>query len=367
MKNKYYLGAIAFLGLALTACDGYKEPNPPAQSNPQLPVLELSDINVESELASSYDLISMVETGSKINLAKVSCSVEEGDYNFNANAYISADDFATYYPVAVTNEKVDAENVWQLYISPATLSEVYHQNITLDNEAATISLRYNLTTTYTTSYGTQVAIVGGSNNIYGPYSLTITPLEVEAPSEFYLYTPGASNGWSHASSQLLESSNDVTFTGFAYLSSDGFKFTSADNWDGINYGAGAEEGTLDTDPEAGNLTVDETGLYWCDVNIEELTYSATLINSVSLIGGFNDWGGDVELTPSDDFLVWTGTLVLESDSEWKFRMNNDWTINLGGTDNNLTNGGDNLSNEAGTYTVTLDLSKLPYSCTVVAE
>lgn len=368
MKKIYLYSLAAGLGLWLMACDGYKEPNPPSQYNPQLPILQLSDVNVTSALSTSaYDLTNLEETGTKIELASVSCDVLGTGYEFGALAYISNDDFETSYQVPVTSAKEDAENIWHFYISPSQLSEVYHENLSMGNEESTIELRYNLTTTYTTGNGTQTAIVGGSDNIYGPYSVTIIPIEVEQPSEFYLYTPGAANGWSQTASQLLVSTDNVNFSGFAYLSDEGFKFSSAENWDGTNYGAGTEEGTLDTDSEASNLTVSETGLYWCEVNTEDLTYTLTQIVSVSLIGGFNDWGGDVELTPSDDFLTWTGTLTLENDSEWKFRMNNEWDINLGGTDSDLTQGGDNLSNEAGTYTVTLDLSKLPYSCTVVAQ
>lgn len=179
----------------------------------------------------------------------------------------------------------------------------------------------------------------------------------------YLYTPGNSNGWSQNASQMLSTNDFVNYSGFVYLSGE-FKFTSQINWDGINFGQGAEEGTLSTD--GGNLNA-EPGLYWASVNINELTYSLTPITSISMIGDFNDWGGDVELTPSEDFLTWTGTLTLANAGGWKFRVNNDWAINLGGSDDNLVTNGDNLYNEAGTYTVTLELNKLPYSCSVEAE
>ena len=192
-------------------------------------------------------------------------------------------------------------------------------------------------------------------------NLSTLSYEISPIADFeYLYTPGNSNGWSQTASQKLFTSNYENYTGFAYLDG-GFKFTSADNWDGINYGAGEEEGTLST--TGGDLTADKS-LYWCDVNITELTYSLTPITAVGMIGDFNGWGGDAEMTPSEDYLIWTGTLTTTGGG-WKFRMNNDWAINLGGSYDNLVPNGADLSNEAGTYTVTLDLSKLPYSCTVV--
>lgn len=180
----------------------------------------------------------------------------------------------------------------------------------------------------------------------------------------YLYTPGNSNGWSQEDSQALYTSDYEYYHGYAYLNGE-FKFCSQLDWDGINYGAGATEGTLST--SGGNLEAEE-GLYWAEADIVTLTYSLTPITSISLIGSFNDWGGDVELTPSADYLTWTGTITFAADAEWKFRMNNDWAHNLGGNSfEDLTADGPNLSSTAGTYTITLDLSKLPYSCTVVAQ
>ncbi|MCH5224278.1 MAG: hypothetical protein J1E82_09575 [Muribaculaceae bacterium] len=179
----------------------------------------------------------------------------------------------------------------------------------------------------------------------------------------YLYTPGNSNGWDQLASQMLYTDNFINYHGFAYLDG-GFKFTSAPDWNGINYGAGEEEGTIST--SGGDLSA-EASLYWCDVNVDNLTYILTDITAVSMIGDFNDWNGDVELTPSDNYLIWTGTLTLENAGGWKFRMNNSWDINLGGTESNLVINGDNINSEPGTYIVTLDLSKLPYSFTILAQ
>ena len=48
-------------------------------------------------------------------------------------------------------------------------------------------------------------------------------------------------------------------------------------------------------------------------------------------------------------------------------MNDNWDYNLGGAIDNLVGGGDNLKSAAGSYTVTLDLGKLPYSCTLTSK
>lgn len=184
----------------------------------------------------------------------------------------------------------------------------------------------------------------------------------------YLYTPGNSNGWNQGASQLLSyDAGSGTYKGLAYLDGE-FKFTNQPDWNGTNYGSTGTEGELSTDGGAGNLVAPEAGLYYCEVDVENLTYSITLVSTWGMIGDFNSWSTSVPMTPSSDFLTWTGELTLDADQGWKFRANDGWDINLGGTLGNLTWGGDNITSlGAGTYQVTLDLSALPYSATVVKK
>lgn len=178
-----------------------------------------------------------------------------------------------------------------------------------------------------------------------------------------LWTPGDANGWNHGGSQMLFTNNYTEYMGFANLSVSGFKFTSAADWSHTNYGDAGEEGKLSTDGGAGNLTVPESGLYWCKVDIAALTWSATKIETIGVIGGFNGWSESLPLT-SEDGLFWTGTITLNEGDEYKFRCNNDWAINLGGADEyNLVPDGANLkAPSTGTFTITLDLSVVPYAC-----
>ncbi len=178
-----------------------------------------------------------------------------------------------------------------------------------------------------------------------------------------LYTPGVSNDWQPAQSQMLYTNNYVNYQGYAHLSGE-FKFTSQPDWDGTNFGAGSSAGTLST--EGGNLSVSNDALYWCEANLNALTYSTTEITTYGVIGNFNGWSGSEALTPSADFLTWSGTITLDGGG-WKFRANDDWGINLGGSLDNLTPGGADLTSEAGTYLITLDLSALPYTATLVKQ
>ena len=346
----------------MSACDDYKEPNPPAQSNKAPHVLQASEVKVESSLTTStYDLQQMFDNNETIALANVTCDVLPEGYILSAYAFVSGDDFESSYEVEVSSTMKE-EGVFDLSISPSKLQDVYYDNISPRPEVNTVGIRYYIVA----EYDSQQAIVGGPTNAYGPYDLTIKPYE--KGSEF-LYTPGLASDWGFANAQKLTTSDFTTYWGYAILSPGGFKFTTADNWDGINYGAGEEEGTLNDDPEAGDLTVEEMGLYYCTVNLGKLTYTTSLITSYGIIGSAtpNGWDDETTLT-SEDMLVWTGTMNLVP-GEYKFRANNGWDINLGGQADNLTPGGDNITfdGEEGEYNVTLDLSALPYSCTIVAN
>lgn len=206
----------------------------------------------------------------------------------------------------------------------------------------------------------------------GPYMVTVNLVDLTAASKLAikeLATPGDSNGWSHAASQKIGTTNYVDYTGYASLNSQ-FKFSSGSNWDdGINYGYAGTEGKLTTDGSAGNLPVATPGLYFCKVNPLELTYSLTEISTIGVIGDATPkgWDGDTALEPSADKLIWQAVVTL-GDGSFKFRANGDWDINLGGDTDNLTQDGANIpSPGAGTYQITLDLSSLPYTCTFTAQ
>ena len=183
-----------------------------------------------------------------------------------------------------------------------------------------------------------------------------------------LWTPGNSNGWNHASAQMLYTYDFVNYMGFAHLDGE-FKFTNAADWGHTNYGF-AEEGKLSTDGGAGNINAGANGLYWCQVNTTELTYSLYLAETLGVIGDATPgaWDNSTALTPSADFLVWTGDVEFKAGGEWKLRANNAWDVNLGGDMNNLSKDGSNIATPGeGVYTVTLDLSKLPYTVSVAKK
>ena len=200
------------------------------------------------------------------------------------------------------------------------------------------------------------------NEIYPTYSIS--------PAFDFLYTPGNSNGWNQSASNLLGTKDYVNYQGFAFLNGE-FKFSNAPDWNHTNYGNTGTEGELSTDGGAGNLKTDE-GLYWAKVNVVNLTYTLTKIESLGLIGDFNGWGAQLPMTAQIEgasSIKWVGEVTLTAGQGFKFRCNDDWGINLGGDNfDELTLDGANLSvSEDGTYEVVLDLSTLPYKATVTKK
>lgn len=213
----------------------------------------------------------------------------------------------------------------------------------------------------------------GCLKVAGQYLFTINMLDCSytvSQAIPMLYTPGGGNGWGFETG-MLDTWDYTNYFGFTHMNGD-FKVTDRPAWGGMEWGAGDEEGTLKLG--AGNVPGPANGLYWMTVNIGSLTYNFLPIETIGVIGGFpdNDWTSDfVELTPGDDLLVWTADIEFASDNTvWKFRANNDWAVNFGGSDEEgiLSLDGANLSAPGvGIYTLTLDLRTVPYSYTLVKK
>ena len=205
-----------------------------------------------------------------------------------------------------------------------------------------------------------------SNMTYSaPTTITATPylVVINYPS---IYVPGAYQGWAPEKAPALASvANNQQYEGYVYFNTASeFKFTSVQNWNGTNYGAGAA-GALSTDGGAGNLSVTAPGYYRLRADANSLTYSTTRTDW-TLIGSAtpNGWTADTPLTFDAATNTWRTTVALTqatgTEEGVKFRANGAWDLNFGDTkaDGLLDYGGENIKiSTAGTYTVVLDLSK----------
>lgn len=170
-----------------------------------------------------------------------------------------------------------------------------------------------------------------------------------------LYMAGDANGW--ATNDYLAGEDGVHFTGFMFLNQNGFKFCTQPEWKGTNYGA-----NFDTAPNAANITMtEEAGYYKVDVDLESKSYVLTPITTIGIIGSASPkgWDSDVDMTyvpynaETKELGYWEIKDVTFTSGEIKFRANDDWAINWGGDVNALTQGGDNISVDAGTYDIKL--------------
>lgn len=190
----------------------------------------------------------------------------------------------------------------------------------------------------------------------GKYKLTINMMDYSYTIEEVKYDPfiyfiGATDGWTNAEQKLaLVDANTGTYTGFLYCADPNnwgnqFKFQRvAGSWDNeINAGAFNTFDGAATN-ENGNIGVNAgEGVYYFDVNLANGTIKATKVETMGIIGGFNNWGGDAAMTWNTEEYCFEATNVGVTADGWKFRINGGWDINLGGSLNNLTAGGDNIA------------------------
>lgn len=195
-------------------------------------------------------------------------------------------------------------------------------------------------------------------------SLSVKPylVIINYPS---LWVPGDYQGWDPASAPKISSraANGI-YEGYVNITAGTlqFKYTSDPDWNHTIYGwassavAGSDvTGTFNT--TGGNLFVPSAGYHLLKGNTNNNTWSGTKITSWSLIGDFNAWGSDVDMTYNTTTKLWTATINPGAAGGFKFRANHAWTINFGdtGADLSLEYDGANVAITPGSHLITLDL------------
>lgn len=190
----------------------------------------------------------------------------------------------------------------------------------------------------------------------GKYKLTINMIDYtytieEVNYDPFIYFIGATDGWKSSDQKLaLVDEAKGTYTGYVYLADpngSGFQFKFQRKPGDWNNAIGA--GALSTfsgaaTNEGDNIGVNAgEGVYYMDVNLSEGTINATKVETMGIIGGFNNWAGDAVMTWNAEEYCFEATNVGVTADGWKFRVNGDWAVNLGGSINDLTAGGDNIS------------------------
>ncbi|MDE6294935.1 MAG: hypothetical protein K2M03_02610 [Muribaculaceae bacterium] len=213
----------------------------------------------------------------------------------------------------------------------------------------------------------------GQISMEGPWTIEVNMLSKTysirlAAESLYVYGP-ASNNFTYA--LQLATDNFTTYYGFGVIKTS-FRLSSEKSLNsGVKYGAGEAQGTLVAGDNVEAITVSEARantLYYINADVVKLTYNLTKIDTVGLIGLNGDWDNDIVMKGDKNKVKYSATVTTTGATEFKFRFNKKWDINLGGALDNLTFGGDNIAiPEAGEYNITLDFTTLPYSATVVKK
>jgi len=182
------------------------------------------------------------------------------------------------------------------------------------------------------------------------YSYTIEPVNYDP----FIYFIGSTDGWGSNDQKLaLVDEDKGTYTGYVYIADPngaGFEFKfqrEQGNWD-TAIGASNFVTFKDAakDPQNGNnLGVNAgEGVYYMDVNLSEGTITATKVESMGMVGKFQGWDvlAPATMTWNAEEYCFEATNVGVTADGWKFSVNKDWPINLGGSIDNLKQDGTDL-------------------------
>jgi starch-binding outer membrane protein SusE/F len=167
---------------------------------------------------------------------------------------------------------------------------------------------------------------------------------------------GAPNGWNGPDLDFFYDPTTDQWRAFANLADGEIKFRKSNDW-GLNYGDTGANGTLEANGD--NIAV-KKGVYLVTLNLNELKYTIEKTDIPGIVGSAAPKGWDgPDVSMIRDFErdnVWVAYGVTLAAGEMKFRMNNDWGVNYGGSGGNLTKNGANIAVAAGKYDIELDLS-----------
>ena len=195
----------------------------------------------------------------------------------------------------------------------------------------------------------------------GKYRLTLNMMDYSYTIEKVMYDPfiyfiGSTDAWGSSDQKLaLVDDEKGTYTGYIYLADPnnaGFEFKFqrvAGSWDnaiGASNFVTFNDAAIDANHE-NNLGVNAgEGVYYMDVNLSEGTITATKVESMGMVGQFQGWDKEapVPMTWNAEEYCFEATMAAGVTADgWKFIVNKGWSINLGGSIDNLEQDGANLT------------------------
>ncbi|MEZ4792530.1 MAG: SusE domain-containing protein [Gelidibacter sp.] len=212
---------------------------------------------------------------------------------------------------------------------------------------------------------TIVTASGNMERYSDSITMDVTPYSTSAGLSTWGVVGSGYNNWgAFADAPFYTTQQPNIIVSYVTLVTGEIKFRENNDW-GSNFGDTGADGTLDNGGD--NIVVSAAGTYKITINFNDNTYTMEQY-SLGIVGsGYNDWGNagpDAKFYydyTTDTFKV--GVKLL--DGEVKFRLNNDWGTNYGGSGGALSLNGSNIAVTAGYYTVTVDFNNSTYS--IVAD
>lgn len=229
-----------------------------------------------------------------------------------------------------------------------------------------ITVYYRVTASVSANAATAYSAVKTMS--FKPYDVLINYPMVYVPGSYQGWSPGAANGrlysygFNSVYSSILRLYDSTTTTAQ-------WKIATQPNWS-VNYG-----GTLTANVDSTSYTcasmvsgganfVVKNACYVVTFNSTALSITATKTNDWGIIGSAvppYDWSKDVNMYYDGQRKMWEITANFNA-GEFKFRADDGWSLNYGGSNGTLSAGGSNIAlATAGNYTIRFDPVKLTYT------
>jgi len=312
------------------------------------------------------------------NTSNIIFDGEENIGGYPANKYKITVDFNTFtYTVEIS--ALDLSTSWGIVGSATTngwdgpdmpfyqtgVDNIFDAYVTLANG----EIKFRENNSWDLNYGdngNDGSLEAGGSNIpvnEGSYKITIDLNTLSWSMEAYswgIVGSAAPNGWDGPDVMFNYDPFSDTFKTVATLGDGEIKFRQNNDW-AVNYGDTGADGTLENGGD--NIAV-SAGNYLVTLDFTDSAnpvYSIEAMDLWGVVGSAapNGWDGpDTKFTP--DFSGIDGLYYIKnislSTGEIKFRLNDDWGVNYGGTSGILEEGGANIAVDAGVYNITLDFS-----------
>lgn len=209
----------------------------------------------------------------------------------------------------------------------------------------------------------------------------------------FLYVPGTATSLGFRSALRLTTADYMHYSGVARLKDQWWLTSEESLKKGLIFylnpeipvkegfskeGVYTYSGALTTDGAAGKaLTIGTDadgkkidGLFYITAETVALTFNATWLRTFGIVGPFCDWKAEnsIPMTADKKFTTWTAKDVTLPAGPFKICTNGTFDVNFGGSVDNLVEHADDIVlPEAGTYDITLDFTKIPYTAKLVKK